>query len=49
MTNYVVTYHDAATIEAEIEKIGTAVEIQVIPISGGKEFMLIQKPAEPAG
>jgi len=46
MTNYVVTYHDAATIEAEIEKIGTAVEIQVIPISGGKEFMLIQKPAE---
>jgi hypothetical protein len=47
MTNYVVTYHDAATIEAEIEKIGTSTEIQVIPISGGKEFMLIQKPAQP--
>jgi len=47
MTNYVVTHHDAASIEAEIEKIETATEIQVIPISGGKEFMLIQKPAQP--
>lgn len=46
MTNYVVTYHNAATIEAEIEKVDTTVEIQVIPISDGKEFMLIQKPTK---
>ena len=46
MTKYAVTYHDAAAIEAEIEKVDTTVEIQVIPISDGKEFMLIQKPTE---
>jgi glycerate kinase len=45
MTNYAVSYHPAAAIEAAIEAVATTVEIQVIPISDGKEFMLIQKPA----
>jgi len=45
MTDYAVSYHSAAEIEAVIEAIATTVPIQVIPISGGKEFMLIQGAA----
>lgn len=45
MTNYAVSYHPAAAIEAAIEAVATTVEIQVIPISGGSEFMLIQGAA----
>jgi hypothetical protein len=45
MVNYAVSYHPAAAIEAAIEAIPTTTPIQVIPISGGSEFMLIQGAA----
>ena len=45
MANYTVSTHSAAAIEAAIEAIPTTTPIQVIPISGGSEFMLIQGAA----
>jgi len=45
MADWIVNYYDANEIEAAIEAIANTTTIHVIPISDGKEFMLIQSVA----
>ena len=42
MAKWAASFQKANTIEAAIEAIDNTVTIQVIPLSGGTEFLLIQ-------